>query len=70
MAGLPGVTDLRVEDRILHCQVETDHLTELLSRLGTVGVKNLVSQPPTLEELFLGYYGEASGEVEPGTPAP
>ena len=71
LAGLPGVTDLRVEDHVLHCQVETAHLSELLRRLGTVGVQNLVSQPPTLEELFLGYYGDPeSGEAEPGPPSP
>jgi ABC-2 type transport system ATP-binding protein len=71
LAGLPGVTDLRVEDEVLRCQVETAHLSELLRRLGAVGVKNLVSQPPTLEELFLGYYGDAeSGEAEPGPPSP
>jgi ABC-2 type transport system ATP-binding protein len=69
LTGLPGVTDLRVEDRAMHCQVEAAHLSELLSRLGAVGVKNLVSQPPTLEELFLGFYGdEASGTAEPGPP--
>jgi ABC-2 type transport system ATP-binding protein len=70
LAGLTGVTDLHVEDHVLRCQVETDHLNELLARLGAVGVKNLLSQPPTLEELFLGYYGDAgSGEAETGTPA-
>ena len=29
-------------------------------------MRSLVSQPPTLEELFLGYYGDASGEAEAG----
>jgi polyether ionophore transport system ATP-binding protein len=71
LEDLPGVTDLRLEDHVLRCQVETAHLSELLARLGAVGVKNLVSQPPTLEELFLGYYGDTeSAEAEPGAPAP
>ncbi len=34
--------------------------SELLNRLGGGGVRSLVSQPPTLEELFLRYYGDAA----------
>jgi ABC-2 type transport system ATP-binding protein len=69
LTDLPGVSDLRIEDHTLRCRVETADLSELLQRLGAVGVRNLVSQPPTLEELFLGFYGDASGEAEPGPPA-
>ena len=37
-------------------------LDPVLRRLTAVGVRSLVSQPPTLEELFLRYYdGEATG---------
>jgi ABC-2 type transport system ATP-binding protein len=69
LADLPEVTDLRIADHTLHCRVETAHLSEVLQRLGAAGVRSLVSQPPTLEELFLGFYGDASGEAEPGAPA-
>jgi ABC-2 type transport system ATP-binding protein len=70
LADLPGVSDLRVEGHTLHCKVEPGHLSELLNRLGAAGVRSLVSQPPTLEELFLGYYGGApSDEGEAGPPA-
>jgi ABC-2 type transport system ATP-binding protein len=58
LTGLAGVTGLRVDDHTLRCQVETAHLNELLNRLAAVGVRSLVSQPPTLEELFLRYYGD------------
>jgi ABC-2 type transport system ATP-binding protein len=71
LAELPGVTDLRIEDHTLRCQVETAHLGGLLDRLAALGIRSLVSQPPTLEELFLRYYGDAGrGEPEPRPPAP
>jgi ABC-2 type transport system ATP-binding protein len=39
--------------------VDTEHLDELLAFLARVGVRSLVTQPPTLEELFLQHYTEA-----------
>lgn len=59
LGDLPGVTGLRLEGRTLRCEVEAAHLSQLLGRLSAVGVGGLVSQPPTLEELFLRYYGDA-----------
>ena len=64
LADLPGVDDLRVEGRTVRCRVEDAHLGELLTRLGTAGIAGLESRPPTLEELFLRYYG---GDAEGGT---
>ena len=58
LADLPGVHDLRVEGSTVHCQVDTGELAGLLSRLASVGVHSLVSQPPTLEELFLRLYAD------------
>jgi len=70
LTDLPGVTDLRVDDHTLRCQVDTTHLDGLLGRLSALGVRSLVSQPPTLEELFLRYYGEqAVSEHATGSPA-
>jgi ABC-2 type transport system ATP-binding protein len=46
-----------VVDHTLRCQVDTARLDELLGRLAGVGIRSLISQPPTLEELFLRYYG-------------
>ena len=61
LAGLPGVSGLTLDGRTLRCEVDGAHLTDLLARLAAVGVRNLVSQPPTLEELFLRYYDEGGG---------
>ena len=38
--------------------VDTVHLDEAVRRLGELGVRSLVSHPPTLEELFLRHYGD------------
>src|SRR6266540_1015335 len=53
---LPGVHDLRVDGTRVQCQVDTAKLDALLRQLTSVGVRTLVSQPPTLEELFLRHY--------------
>jgi ABC-2 type transport system ATP-binding protein len=59
--SLPGVHDLDVQDFGEHgarvrCEVDTGKLDELLRLLTAAGVLSLVSQPPTLEELFLRHY--------------
>ena len=53
---LPGVHDLRVEATRVRCEVDTAQLDAFLRHLTSVGVRSLVSQPPTLEELFLRHY--------------
>jgi ABC-2 type transport system ATP-binding protein len=42
----------------LRCEVDSDKLSDLLRVLVAAGVRTLVSQPPTLEELFLRHYAE------------
>jgi ABC-2 type transport system ATP-binding protein len=84
---LPGVHDLEVQDfsslgagRLaarVRCEVDTDKLDAVLRRLTDAGVLSLVSQPPTLEELFLRHYagdrpgpaGAAAAGNQPGVPA-
>src|SRR5262249_33643632 len=53
---LPGIHDLVVEGLRVRCEVDTDKLDGLLRNLTAVGVRSLISQPPTLEELFLRHY--------------
>jgi ABC-2 type transport system ATP-binding protein len=57
--GLPGVHDLQVDGTRVHCQVDPAALDELLRHLTAAGVRSLVSQPPTLEEVFLRHYQPA-----------
>ncbi|MEV0285272.1 ABC transporter ATP-binding protein [Kribbella sp. NPDC050820] len=56
LAQLTGVHDVRVEDGQVRFDVDTDEINPVLKRLTDIGVRSLVSQPPTLEELFLRLY--------------
>jgi len=58
IAGLPGVHALEIDGTRVRFDVDTDQLDTVVRRLGELGVRSLVSQPPTLEELFLRHYGE------------
>jgi polyether ionophore transport system ATP-binding protein len=73
LAGLAGVHDLHVDGTRVRCQVDNTALDALLARLTAAGVRSLLCQPPTLEELFLRHYtrdGEqASGPAAAGRPA-
>jgi ABC-2 type transport system ATP-binding protein len=65
LAGLPGVYDLRIEGNRMRCEVDTDKLDGVLRHLTSIGVRSLISQPPTLEELFMRHYQiEASSKQE------
>lgn len=66
LSRIPGVADISLEDHTLHCQVDAEHLGELIRVLGDTGVRSLTSQPPTLEELFLRHYS-LNGEHAPET---
>jgi ABC-2 type transport system ATP-binding protein len=57
---LPGLHDLDIEGTRVSCQADNSALDELLKRLTDAGVRSLVSQPPTLEELFLRHYTDAT----------
>ncbi len=68
---LPGVHDLVVDPEQdggsrVRCEVDSDQLDPLLRQLVTAGVRTLVSQPPTLEELFLRHYADDDGNLSAG----
>jgi polyether ionophore transport system ATP-binding protein len=56
LTKLENIHDLKVEGNRVRFDVETRSLDEALRQLTQVGVRSLVSQPPTLEELFLRHY--------------
>ena len=68
LAGLAGVHDLDVIGTRVRCQVDNSALDEVLRRLIAAGVRSLVCQPPTLEELFLRHYSADPGADGPGEP--
>ncbi len=57
LAAVPGVHDLHAHDSSVRFDVDAGALDAALRQLTSVGVRSLVSQPPTLEELFLRHYG-------------
>ena len=58
LEDLPGIHGLQVEGSRVRFDVDSDHLDEAVRRLTEVGIRSLVSHPPTLEELFLRQYGD------------
>jgi ABC-2 type transport system ATP-binding protein len=56
LAALPGVHNFAAHDGRVRFDVDTDALEPALRQLAAAGVRGLVSQPPTLEELFLRHY--------------
>ena len=60
LAQLPGVHAVRAEDHRVRFEVDAAALDAALQVLtgSGVGVRSLVSRPPTLEELFLRHYSD------------
>ncbi len=56
LAELPGVHGLQLDGSRVSFSVESNALDPALRLLTNAGIRSLVSQPPTLEELFLRYY--------------
>ena len=57
LSRVPGVSAVEIDGRILRCQVRGS-IDPLLKALAPIGVTELLSREPSLEELFLAQYGE------------
>lgn len=62
ISHIKGVEDVSIDGATLRAQVDGESLGELIRALGDAGVRSLVSQPPTLEELFLRHYDTGHSE--------
>lgn len=58
LVDLAGVHGLEINGNHVRFDVDNDHLDTAVRRLGELGIRSLVSHPPTLEELFLRHYGD------------
>ncbi len=58
LGDLAGVHGLHVDGTRVRFDVDTVHLDAAVRRLTELGIRSLVSHPPTLEELFLREYGD------------
>jgi ABC-2 type transport system ATP-binding protein len=56
LAAMPGVHGFRSHDHRVDFEVDSDQIGVVLASLTALGVNSLISQPPTLEELFLRHY--------------
>jgi ABC-2 type transport system ATP-binding protein len=68
LAGLAGVHGLAVDRHRATFLVDNDHLDTVLRELAGLGVRSLVTTPPSLEELFLRHYGDELAAA--GVPSP
>ncbi|HET7037353.1 MAG TPA: ABC transporter ATP-binding protein [Thermomicrobiaceae bacterium] len=59
LAELPGVRNFIQEHNTVRFEVDGTALEPALRCLTAAGVRSLISQPPTLEELFLRHYDRA-----------
>jgi ABC-2 type transport system ATP-binding protein len=69
LSRIKGVADVSIEGHTLRAQVDGDSLAQVVKALGDAGVRTLVSQPPTLEELFLRHYDTGAVEAQEGVSA-
>lgn len=63
LADLPGIHNVQVDGTRITFEVDTPDLDGALRQLTRLGVRSLVSQPPTLEELFLRHYEDDLAEA-------
>ncbi|GAB3704813.1 ABC transporter ATP-binding protein [Nocardiopsis oceani] len=58
LARLAGVHDLEVDGGRVAFSVDNARLGPVMSEVTALGVRSLISNPPSLEELFMRHYGE------------
>jgi ABC-2 type transport system ATP-binding protein len=56
LRDLEGVHELVVKESRVEFEVDSDRIDETVRVLARLGVRDLVSHPPTLEELFMRHY--------------
>jgi ABC-2 type transport system ATP-binding protein len=69
LRSLEGVRDLTVEGEVIRCRVVGD-VDPFLKALAGTHVVDLVSEKPSLEEIFLAFYGGEGGSGPPATDLP
>ncbi len=58
LENMLGVHNLVIEGNHSHFSVDSEKIDSVLKHLTKFEVKSLISTPPTLEELFIRYYGD------------
>ncbi|NUP59940.1 MAG: ABC transporter ATP-binding protein [Pseudarthrobacter sp.] len=60
LGTLAAIHDLARDGGRVRFTADSDRVAEVLPTLGALGVQGLIITPPSLEELFLRHYGDAS----------
>ncbi len=58
LESMLGVHNLIIEGNHSHFSVDSEKIDSVLKHLSQFELKSLISTPPTLEELFIRYYGD------------
>lgn len=58
LASREGVHNLETKDGGVHLEVDGEHIGSVIREISELGIRSLISQPPTLEQLLLRHYGE------------
>jgi ABC-2 type transport system ATP-binding protein len=58
--GIPSLRDMRMDDGVLHCTVQGS-MDPVIKAIARYEVLNVISHEPSLEEIFLAYYGGGEG---------
>ena len=66
LGAIDGVHDVVTDDGHVRFAVDSGALDEAIRHVSGFGLRSLVSQPPTLEELFLRHYGDELEAADTG----
>lgn len=68
LKDVPGVHDISTRGTHAEFEVDTDKIGDALNTLLPLGIADLVTSPPTLEDLFMRHYGEADQDKHQDKP--
>ncbi|HEX3679882.1 MAG TPA: DUF4162 domain-containing protein, partial [Galbitalea sp.] len=67
---LNGVHDVTIDGSRVTFSVDDSSMADVMKTLAGLGPRSLVSEPPSLEELFLRHYGATADELDESAAAP
>lgn len=56
--NIQGICDISQIDKRWKFSVDANEIEDVMKRLAPLGIRNLIAEPPTLEELFMRHYGD------------
>ncbi|WP_017571940.1 ABC transporter ATP-binding protein [Nocardiopsis halotolerans] len=66
LEGVDGVHNLRVDGDTVTLDVDNTHMDTVMRTVTGLGLRSLVSNPPSLEELFMRHYGDELATLNGG----